>query len=97
MNKPKAIDEFDELPLDKKGRPKGSKPKKRADVLSLPASCPKCHSTDVKIERLEHSVAGAGSYAGQRYTHVDYHHAKCSCGQYLRVRTFKFDGERLLK
>ena len=77
-------------PKKKRGRPKGSKNKKRVEAVSIPAQCPTCKSTDIEVQRLAQTRYQRGKINDFKYSQIEYRRCKCrKCGQHLVVRTYQ--------
>jgi hypothetical protein len=78
------------------GRPVGAETAERVDTVSLPAACPKCHSTRRKpyTEGVVADRKMSGVIDGRPYNRIVWRRTQCAdCGQALTVREFHFAPE----
>lgn len=74
----------------KRGRPKGSKNVQRIEAKEVPATCPGCGSTNLKV------IRGSQRYQrstqtildGRLYEKIEYVNKSCECGRQLRIRRY---------
>lgn len=80
--------------MARSGRPKGSRIEYEV-VEEIPASCPRCHSTDLKVLPRQPIVR---PYSGPMdYDRVIWRMKRCACGQHLSVRTYEKESRKLIK
>ncbi len=75
------------------GRKKGTPNHERIEVVQLPACCPKCFSTNRKVQAITgdevfHIVDR--QFNGRLYNRQTIRHCVCECGQYLAIKEFSY-------
>ena len=82
-----------EIKKNKGGRKKGTKNHKRLEAVHVPANCPSCQSTDLKIERkteIKVLDQSGKTFSGLTYNRIVFRHAQCrQCPQKLTVRCYE--------
>lgn len=74
----------------KQGRPRGSRTKRRAEIVSVLGQCPRCHSTELYGCTQRTITEHAGEHAGKPYTHIVRRWKRCAvCGQAVVERTYE--------
>lgn len=73
------------------GRPKGSTNKEFKRATEIPAACPECGSTDLRVKPGSHKreMDSSGTVNGHDYDHVVWRLKVCKCGQHVKVRTYE--------
>ena len=75
----------------KQGRPRGSRTKRRAEIVSVLGQCPRCHSTDLVGCTQKTVTEHAGQHAGKPYTHIVRRWKRCAvCWQAVVERTYEY-------